>query len=323
MKISFKEFMKRVLYGSDGFYTTSGRITAEGGHFITPSNFSFALSFFIKKIIEDKKKEFGRDFKICEIGGGEGIFALNFLSITDWNYIFVEKSSSLMSSAVKKLNILNHKNIEFYDDIIKVGKFKGFIVAIELFDAFPFSRFIYRNSELFEIYVDVDNFKEFEVKIREPEFLKKFKKMIKEGVEFEFSDEIISFLSVLSEKFERGYFILIDYADTLEELMKRGGSARVFNRHRVSRDFYKDVKKADITRTLNADFLIEKFRMNNFSLLFYGTLLEFLTRAGVEEVIRKSEDLSVKFRVKFISQLNYLISPDAMGEVYKVFVFKK
>jgi len=316
--ISFKDFMKEALFGKNGYYMKKEALTGEKGDFITPSNFSFPLSVCIKNYIDNLSYELDKPV-FLEIGGGEGIFAKNFVKIKkEIEYLFYEPSPSLLERAKSVLG----KKVTFLESLDKIKEFRGFILLIEVLDAFPFRRLVKKREEIYEICYDKENREEVLMKF-EDNFLEEFKNDINEGVIFEYSDDIVPFLKTLYNKIKNAYVIVIDYMSDLKSLMRRkNGTARTFCKHFVSNELYSEPGKRDITRTLNYDFLLKKFKISGFDLIYGGKLYEFFIKNGLDRVLLFSEKLNIKEKLKFKSQLNYLLNPEAMGDVYRVLIFK-
>ncbi|MEN3046465.1 MAG: SAM-dependent methyltransferase [Candidatus Hydrothermales bacterium] len=314
--VSFKEFMKKALYGEDGYYTKKTSINLD---FVTPSNFSLPLSLAIKRFIEEKSKDMPH-YDILEIGGGEGIFCESFLRFNKVSkYFFVEPSSSRKELAKKRLN--SFKEVIFLNSIDEIKEFVGFIIIIEVFDAFPFRRLFKRKNKFYEIMVDLETKKEF-FRSFEDNFLNFFADDITEDSIFEYSEDIIDFLKKLKGKLKSAYIILIDYAENLADILrKKRGTARTFKGHKVFDDLYAQEGQRDITRTLNIEFLLKKIEISGYTFLGMKNLGDFL-KDYLCFIMDYEKKLSPRDKVKLISQLNYLVNPEAMGEIYKVFLFK-
>ncbi len=317
--ISFKDFMKEALYGERGYYTKREFLTGERGDFVTPSNFSLPLVLSLKKFIQDNKKDFD-NCEILEIGGGEGIFCENFLKfIKGLRYFFYEPSKNLLRIARERLKVF--KDVIFLDSLKNIKNFKGFIIIIEVFDAFPFRRLVKKNDAIFEIMIDLENKREILKKL-DDNFLNYFIDKIPQSSIFEYSDDIIIFLKELKDKIKDAYLILLDYAEGLDEIMKKKiGTARTFKRHSVSYNFYDEIGEKDITRTLNIDFLKRKFEISGYEIIEIKKLSDFL-KNYLEEIFEYERELGSKEKLKLISKLNYLINPEAMGEIFKVFILR-
>ncbi|MEO0255164.1 MAG: SAM-dependent methyltransferase [candidate division WOR-3 bacterium] len=317
--ISFKDFMKEALYGEKGFYTKKEFLTGERGDFVTPSNFSLPLILSLKKFIEEKGKELNT-YEILEIGGGEGVFCENFLKIMKKiKYFFYEPSKNLLRVARERLK--NLKEVIFLDSLKEIKNFKGFIIIIEVLDAFPFRRFVKMSGKIFEIMVDLENKKEI-LRRYDDNFLDYFMDKIPDNSVFEYSDDIIIFLKEIKDKIKDSFLIFLDYAESLNEIIKKGkGTARAFKKHSVSYNFYDEMGEKDITRTLNIDFLKKKFELSGYEIIEIKKLSDFL-KDYLEEIFEYERILESKERLKLISQLNYLINPEAMGEIFKVFILR-
>lgn len=317
--ISFKDFMKEALYGERGYYNKREFLTGERGDFVTPSNFSLPFVLALKKFIEDNKKDFDT-YEILEIGGGEGIFCENFLKIVKGiRYFFFEPSQRLLKASKERLKFL--KDLIFLNSSKEIKDFKGFIIIIEVFDAFPFRRLVKKNGDIFEIMIDLESKREL-LKKFDDNFLDYFKERIPDDSIFEYSEDIMIFLRDLKEKIKDAYLILLDYAESLDEIIKkRTGTARTFKRHSVSSDFYDEIGEKDITRTLNIDFLKRKFEISGYKVIEIKKLSDFL-KNYLDEIFEYERKLDSKEKLKLISKLNYLINPEAMGEIFKVFILR-
>jgi len=317
--ISFKDFMKEALYGENGYYMKNRELTGERGDFITPSNFSLPLSVCIKNFMDGLNHEFD-ELSLLEIGGGEGIFAKYFIKVEEKvNYLFYEISPSLLEKAKSTLN----EKVTFLSSLDEIKEFEGFILLIEVLDAFPFRRLVKKGGNIYEICYDKKNGKEVLIEF-EDDFLKEFKNNIDEDVIFEYSDDIVPFLKAIFNKIKRAYIVVIDYMSELKSLMKRRkGTARTFYKHLLSFKIYSEPGEKDITRTLNLDFLLRKFEISGFEFVYRGKLYEFFIDNGLDKILDFSKKLlSIREKLKFKAQLNYLLNPEAMGEVYKVLIFK-
>ncbi|MEN3044272.1 MAG: SAM-dependent methyltransferase [Candidatus Hydrothermales bacterium] len=314
--VSFKEFMRKALYGENGYYTKKMTINLD---FVTPSNFSLPLSIALKSFIQEKSQGL-LSYEVLEIGGGEGIFCENFLRVNKVSrYFFVEPSFSRMELAKKRLN--NFQEVVFLNSLDEIKEFVGFIILIEVFDAFPFRRLFKKGNKFYEIMVNLKTKKETFKKF-EDDFLNFFLDDITEDSIFEYSEDIIDFLKNLKDKLKNAYIILIDYAENLKDILrKKRGTARAFKEHNVFDDLYTQEGKKDITRTLNIEFLKKKFEITGYSFIELKKLSDFI-KDYLFDILDYEKTLGIRDKVKLISQLNYLVNPEGMGEIFKVFVFK-
>ena len=132
--------MENALYGSDGFYSTTGR-AGRRGDFITSPEVGPLFGHVVSQAIDAVWKRLGEPsgFQIVEVGAGPGTLARSILaaspqSLVNGSYVAVEVSAeqrTLHPEGVQSTDVMP-SNIEH-----------GVVIANELLDNLPFDLWVY------------------------------------------------------------------------------------------------------------------------------------------------------------------------------------
>ncbi|WP_456455500.1 SAM-dependent methyltransferase [Thermovibrio sp.] len=295
--IPFDRFVELSLYGEKGYYTSKRLSLRPGEDFFTApelsSLFGKVLSFYVGKL----KDEFKLPLNLVEIGAGKGFLAKDLLTfLKPKTYFVVEKREEVpfLKGKVKWLKSLK-----------ELTGFKGFIVANELFDAFPFKRVVRKGGELFEVVV-------VEEKGELKEELRPFDGDIKVLEEGEYP-LFLGWKELLREvylKLKEGFFIVFDYGGSFKEVASKR-SFRAFREGRLVEDYLKEVGKTDLTACVDFDRLKALSEEVGFRVFEYKHLSSFLLENGIERFASFKELPSV---------LTLLVD---MGRKFKVLVLFK
>jgi SAM-dependent MidA family methyltransferase len=131
--VPFDEFMRRALYGADGFYTTVGR-AGRRGDFITSPEIGPLFAAVLSRMIEAEYERLGRpsDFTVVEAGAGPGTLA-RALRLPH-RYIAVEVSAAQRDQ--------HPEWVESQPDLPS-EPVTGIVIANELLDNLPFRLAVY------------------------------------------------------------------------------------------------------------------------------------------------------------------------------------
>jgi len=295
--ITFDRFVELSLYGKGGYYTSKRLSIKPGEDFFTApelsSLFGKVLSFYIGKL----KDEFKLPLNLLEVGAGKGFLAKDLLTfLKPKAYFVVEKREEVpfLKGKVKWLKSLK-----------ELPSLKGFVVANEFFDAFPFKRVVRKGRKLFEVVVVEEG---GELK----EELRPFDGDIKvlEGGEYPLFLGWEKFLREVYLKLKEGFFIIFDYGGSFKEVASKK-SFRAFREGMLVEDYLKEVGKTDLTACVDFDRLIALSKEIGFKVFEYKHLSSFLLENGIEKFASFEELPSV---------LTLLVD---MGRKFKVLVLFK
>ena len=132
--------MENALYGSDGFYSTTGR-AGRRGDFITSPEVGPLFGHVVSQAIDAVWKRLGEptDFQIVEVGAGPGTLARSILAaspqcLVNGSYVAVELSAEQRTL---------HPEGVTSTDVMPSNIAHGVIIANELLDNLPFDLWVY------------------------------------------------------------------------------------------------------------------------------------------------------------------------------------
>ena len=138
--IPFAQFMENALYGSDGFYSTTGR-AGRRGDFITSPEVGPLFGHVLSQAIDAVWKRLGEptDFQIVEVGAGPGTLARSSLAaspqcLVNGSYVAVEVSAEQRTLHPEGVTSI---------DVMPSNIAHGVIIANELLDNLPFDLWVY------------------------------------------------------------------------------------------------------------------------------------------------------------------------------------
>ena len=132
--------MENALYGSDGFYSTTGR-AGRRGDFITSPEVGPLFGHVLSQAIDAVWKRLGEptDFQIVEVGAGPGTLARSILAaspqcLVNGSYVAVELSAEQRTL---------HPEGVTSTDVMPSNIAHGVVIANELLDNLPFDLWVY------------------------------------------------------------------------------------------------------------------------------------------------------------------------------------
>ena len=330
-KISFADFVDYSLYGPQGYYKNTKNIS-KNGDFLTSPSISKFYSYAIASHLIDKCS-FNNKMYLVEAGSNDGSCMKHVIDYLE-NNISKKQFSSLSFITIEK-NVNQHKNIAFnlqkykdrlliLEDISSVNDtFENAIFfSNELFDAFPFHRCVFKNNNLHQINLEVkkDTINEV-VELADNdllELIEKYKLQFINNIFFESPiQHLEKYFNDLSNIFLNLYILINDYGDKSIHYHTSPdpyGTARVFYKHEVSRNFYENISRQDITYDVNFSLLklvAEKF---GFKESYYSSQTNFFLNNKF--ILNQISDINLK-------NIKKLIDPHQMGERFKFISFLK
>ena len=334
-KQRFSEYFQNWLYDKNGYYANYKEIGKDGDFYTSVSTSSFFGGTIGKRVVDIiKKGELPKNTTILEIGAHHGylladiiqfIYTLRPELLKTLNFAIVEKFDNLKKKQKEYLHNSFGDTIKIthYNDINEVKLNHAFIVANEIFDAFP-CELVLTLDEKIKI-AQVKNHKiEFEecedkVILDHCEKYKISKGEIAVGYE-EFAKTVCSNI----KKFE---FVTFDYGDNYP---RNDFSTRVYSKHKVFPIFDKELKlnelyeKSDITFDVNFKHLADCFKNQNIKSIEYKTQMLTLVEFGIIdllEILKKNSDETSYLRES--QKAKMLLEPTGMGDRFKTLMVKK
>lgn len=342
--ISFAEYMQLALYAPGLGYYSSGTSKFGGtGDFVTAPEISSLFGRVLARQAMQVLKQ-SEASHILEFGAGSGKLALDLLleleelGCLPEKYFILEVSADLRQRQQTFFN--NHAPhlmpILFWLDQLP-NKFNGFMLANEVIDAMPVHLVIWRGNEVFERGVSYNN-KNFTWEERP----------LREGVLFETANKLTaqinasndkitsyiseinlaipSFLQSIANVMKQGLFLLIDYGFGKEEYyhaQRNRGTLMCHYRHHTHDDPFYLPGLQDITSHVDFSSVAEAATNAQLELLGYTTQAHFLLNCGITEILSQTPAENTMEYLPLSNQLQTLVSPAEMGELFKVIAFGK
>ncbi len=337
--ITFAEFMELALYHPEyGYYSRPFEKIGQRGDYYTSSDLGPALAELLAEQLGEMWALLGRPepFTIVELGAGKGKLAADILNrlaavagdlYPRTRYFIVESSRYFRQEQRKALASLPPFAGWLSRSQFEQLALEGCVISNEFFDALPFHRLVQTSQGLNELYVAFDgDFHDLAGRPSTARLENYFRGIdLESGQQVEASLSALDWLASIGRSLRRGFVITIDYgyrADQLYSPLRRGGTMLCYYRHTVSYDPYIRIGEQDITAHVNFSALIDKGA--ELGLKFEGltTQVNFLLSLGLVDYVARAEaeshDALSLIRMKL--GLKSLISPGAMGEVFKVLI---
>jgi SAM-dependent MidA family methyltransferase len=286
-RITFAQYMNIVLYHpQSGYYSTAAVNLGKKGDFFTSVHLGADFGELLTEQFVQMWEILGRPkpFTLVEMGAGQGLLALDILKYIKREYpdffdcldcVIVEKSAVLREVQQECLEQFPVRWCSLED--IPSNSITGCFFSNELVDAFPVHQFIIENGQLQEIYVTTDEnltpktsldgtglqngnyeFTEVTGEPSTPELGKYFDLVgIKitesayiEGYRSEVNLAALQWLSIVSDKLQRGYVLTIDYgypASRYYNPRRSQGTLQCYYQHHRHSDPYTNIGQQDIT----------------------------------------------------------------------------
>ena len=335
-QISFKHYMQDWLYGTNGYYSKYKEIGKNGDFYTAVSTSKFFGGSIGKRIVDIIKEGFlDNHTSIVEIGSHHGylladiiqfIFTLQPDLIKTLQFIIIEKHEKLRKKQKEYFNQCFGEEIKLihYNDIKEIQKETAFIVANEIYDAFPCD-LVYTNKENELQKAIVENHK-IEFISNDDKYLTNHcdkynitKGEIARGYE-EFASDMVHNIS----KFE---FVTFDYG---EKYPRNDFSCRIYSEHNVfpifdeKSNLEKLYEKSDITYDVHFQHLIDSFKNLNVKNTSYKTQLQALVSFGITDLLEiLNQNVDEKTYLSESNKVKTLLNPTGMGDRFKMASFRK
>jgi SAM-dependent MidA family methyltransferase len=322
--------MNEWLYGEEGYYRTFKDI-GKGGDFYTAVSTS---SFFGASIANHfytliKEEAFKRDGWLIEIGAHKGyllcdmiqwLYTLDPTLVQTLKFGIVERQPHVQQEQLKYIEERFGSDIQIthFNDINRVKVDYAFVVANEIFDAFP-CELIKDGEQGF-----VENHK---VEWREADKnLLEFTlthRQVKGEVAIGYED----FAQYMAKGIKLCDFVTFDYG---ERFVRNDFSVRVYQEHKTFPLFDEELnmeeayQKADITYDVNFGHVIDAFEKAGFKLDKYETQARALIRFGLIDILEMfAKQTTQENYLREADKIKTLIAPTIMGDKFKMVHFQK
>lgn len=273
-RISFAEYMEMALYHPHyGYYAANNeKIGAHGDFFTSPHlavDFGELLAQQFAQMWQILRQP--QPFTLVEMGAGQGLLAADVLRglqhqhpncFAALEYVIVEKAAALIAEQKQRLQPWQSGvKIEWRSlDEIPARAIVGCIFSNELVDAFPVHLVTLADGELQEIYVTAqsDGFGEILGSLSTSKITDHFSlngidlstPAYPEGYRTEVNLAALDWLSLISERIQRGYVLTIDYgypASRYYSPRRSQGTLQCYYQHSHHSNPYLNAGQQDIT----------------------------------------------------------------------------
>jgi len=338
--ISFEEFIDFVMYKPGlGYYSAGAEKIGHSGDFTTAPEisklFGMALANQITPILDHYQSP-----SIIEIGAGTGKLAFDIMTqLNDYQvnfdrYYILELSADLKQRQQSMLSHLPTKTLNkiVWLDSIPMDSIDGVIIANEVIDALPFTRFKTQNGQVYELGISVEDNQLIEQPRLADEILSNTVDSIAKEIGMTFQDGYTSEIRInfgswfrtIESMLSSGSIFFVDYGYPRQEYYdeeRTNGSMICHYRNVAHEDPLSNLGIQDISASVDFSLLADVALQQNIEVGFFTSQADFLINAEILGVIESVIDEGLKMRLT--QEVKQLLLPNQMGEVFKCMLLNK
>ena len=341
--IPFSEYMYAWLYGKEGYYTKFRTIGKEGDFFTAVSSSMFFGGAIANRLIATIDEGFlPQECAVVEIGAHQGylladivqfVYTLRPELLKTLHFVIIEPQEENRRAQRDYFEKAfgDAVRLKLYSDLSEVHIDNAFVVANEIFDAFPCE--VVRQDEM--LYVEEGHRFSFDKQDAFTSDIVTRYGLTKGEVARGYED----FAEAMGKAFETYEFVTFDYGD-LEP--RPDYSLRIYYKHQTIpffalTDFVEEeaekpkdltlemlYQKSDITYDVHFTHLIDAYTATGAELHDYRTQLAMLVNFGIIALLdmlrQKADERTYQAE---LSRAKMLIDPAMMGERFKGVIFRK
>ena len=326
----FSDYMNDWLYGKEGYYKNFKAIGKEGDFYTAVSTsrfFGASIANYFYAMLKEKKAD--RNGWLIEVGAHQGYLLCDMIQwlytcdatlVKTLKFGIVERQPEVqkVQRAYIKQRFGDDVEITHFNDISEVEAAYAFVVANEIFDAFPCE--LLKDEKIAK--VSGHNITWVEAPKEMLTWAKKH--YLKQG---EVARGYEAFAQNMAKGIKRCDFVSFDYG---EKYVRNDFSIRVYRKHEVFPLFDESLKlsesyqKDDITYDVNFGHVEEAFRKAGFKEVIYETQARALIRFGLIEILEQfSKHTTPEIYARETDKIKTLIAPTMMGDRFKMVHLRK
>ena len=337
--LPFDEYMEAVLYAPGlGYYAAGSRKFGPGGDFVTAPELGPLFGQCLAREVGPVLASFEQAC-VLEFGAGSGALAVSLieaLSTLDQlpeRYCILEISPDLRERQRKRLEPIANQHglhIEWLERMPETP-LEGVILANEVVDAFPVTRFRVVNGKPVRagVCIDGDGFAwDWTDDLGDDQSTMNIVRQyqLKEGYISEVCPRTRAWMGALASALQRGVVLVIDYGFPAAEyyLPERSeGTLRCHYQHQAHNDplIYPGIQ--DVTSHVDFSALADAGRESGLEVLGYTSQEAYLLALGLLELAAPQPNDDERQILKTAAEVKELILPSQMGEAFKVMAFGK
>ena len=326
----FSDYMHEWLYGQDGYYKNFKAIGKEGDFYTAVSTSAFfgaSIANHFYKLIQEAKAD--RNGWLIEIGAHQGYLLCDMIQwlytcdptlVTSLKFAIVERQPEVQKAqlAYVQERFGDDITITHFNDISEVEAAYAFVVANEIFDAFPCE--LLKDEKI--AFVEKNEITWKEAPSEMLDWAERHR--LKQG---EVAVGYEDFAQHMAKGIQKCDFVTFDYG---EKYVRNDFSIRVYRKHETFPLFdealilEESFQKDDITYDVNFGHVTEAFVSAGFSEEAYETQARALVRFGLIDILERFAKQTTQAKyLREADKVKTLISPTMMGDKFKMIHFKK
>ena len=331
--ISFARYMELVLYSPGlGYYAAGAAKFGPAGDFTTAPERSHLFGRAVARQVAQVLAETGGD--VLEIGAGSGKLAgdvlleLQRLDVLPVRYAILELSATLQARQRDTLAAQAPQLLERVQWLDRLPQtFTGVVLGNEVLDAMPVHLVTRDNGQLFErgVGLSADRLGWADQPLTIGVLQQAAAALnLAEGYVTEINLAAPAFVASLAERMVRGALLCIDYGFPRAEYyhpQRSQGTLMCHYRHHAHGDPFFWPGLQDITAHI--DFSSIASSTADLQVLGYTSQANFLINCGITDLLAETSPEDVARYLPLANQVQYLLSPAEMGELFKVIAFGK
>jgi SAM-dependent MidA family methyltransferase len=328
--IAFDRFMELALYAPGlGYYVAGARKFGEHGDFITAPELGSLFARCLARPCRSLLAGLGGG-DILEAGAGSGALAadllleLESLGQLPERYLILELGAELrdrQNETIKRRAPHLFGRVRWLVDL--PGDFRGMVLANEVLDAMPVTRFKVTQNGVNELYVAWENqglvWQERPASASLRERVEPFGLAV--GYTSEINLRAEAWVRSVADSLKQGAMLLIDYGFPCAEFyhpQRAQGTLMCHYRHQAHDDPLQLAGLQDITAHVDFSAIAEAGVGAGLTLLGYTSQAAFLLGGGLEQIMAASDPNDVRAHLALTQQIKKLTLPHEMGELFKV-----
>ncbi|MBL8500356.1 MAG: SAM-dependent methyltransferase [Nitrosomonas sp.] len=341
--ISFEHYMNLALYAPGmGYYSSGATKLGSAGDFVTAPEISPLFGRTLAQQLWQISQHFTR-FNILEFGAGSGKLARDILleleksAALPEKYYILEVSADLRERQQSRLKQeIPHlaDRIEWLEQL--PDQFTGVVLANEVLDAMPVHIVKWHADTVLERGVtwQNDQFAWQDRPIPDAELQAIAGQLTAEispdNQPIDYVSEInlaaVHFMRSLTSTLQQGIILLIDYGFGRSEYyhpQRNQGTLMCHYRHHAHDDPFYLPGLQDITSHIDFSAITQAGQSGGLVLLGYTTQAYFLLNCGITGILAQTSAEDTSHYLPQSGQVQKLVSPAEMGELFKVIAFGK
>ena len=333
--LNFERFMDAALYAPGlGYYSAGAHKLGAGGDFTTAPEVSPLFGACVARQCAEVLGAIGEG-SILEVGAGSGQLAVDVLSRLDalgrlpTHYWILEISADLRERQRRRVARLSPRLQERVDWLDQPARqpFDGLILANEVLDALPVTRFRWHRDRVEELGAVIDDGRlAWGLRPAGPTLTEVCGRLSEaaggwdDGYESECCPRLEAWTHCITRPLRRGAALWLDYGLPRSQYYlpeRREGTLLCHFRHRAHGDPFLFPGLQDITAWVDYTSLAEASRGAGFTLAGFATQSHFLAGLQVDHEMRALAGDDANAFARLANQARQLMLPGEMGERFK------